>query len=188
MPPFGHRRGFNVAKHGNDRSTPKAVNDFVGLFIHSGLILGAPSAMSQEQNSGTPSDMENTIPEMNWNQRLTMARNNLGITKSAFSRLVGVSTATTADWESETIKMIDGRNLVKVAEVLKITPEWLMTGRGGGQDARAVEMEFSWVYRHATDKGREFLQVAIAGAKAAYMEDLPVMAELKSVKKDGKKA
>ena len=186
MPPFGHGRGFNVAEHGNDRSTPKAVNDFVGLFIH-GLILGAPSAMSQEENSGTPSELENTIPEMNWNQRLTLARNTLGITKSAFSRLVGVSTATTADWESETIKSIDGRNLVKVAEVLKITPEWLMTGKGG-QDARAVELEFSWVYRHATDKGREFLQVAIAGAKAAYMEDLPVVADLKSVKKNGKKA
>lgn len=116
-----------------------------------------------------------------------MARTNLGITKSAFSRLVGVSTATTTDWESGTIKMIDGRNLVKAAEVLKVTPEWLMTGKGG-QDDRAVEVEFSWVYRHATDRGRSYLRDAIGGARAAYMENLPVITSLKIIEKDEKKA
>jgi hypothetical protein len=61
-----------------------------------------------------------------------------------------------------------------------------MTGKGG-QDAHAVEIEFSWVYRHATDKGREFLQNAIGGVRAAYMENILVVAPLKAVKKGGEK-
>lgn len=113
--------------------------------------------------------MQNTIEGMTWNERITIARDLLGIKKSEFSRRVGVSTATTADWESGTIKMIDGRNLVKAAEVLKVTPEWIMTGKGG-QDATSAEMEFSWVYRHVSDRGRDYLRDSVAGAKAIYLE------------------
>lgn len=116
-----------------------------------------------------PSAKQNTIPVMNWNERITIARNHLAITKSEFSRRVGVSTATTTDWESGKIRMIDGRNLVKAAEVLKVTPEWIMTGRGG-KDASAAEIEFTWVYRHVSDRGRDYLRDSVAGAKAVYLE------------------
>lgn len=65
---------------------------------------------------------------MKWNERLKLAREKRGLNKSQMSRLVGVSSATTTDWESGSIKMIDGEHLVKVASVLKVTPEWLIGG------------------------------------------------------------
>lgn len=66
---------------------------------------------------------------MNWNQRITERRGALGLTKAAFSRLVGVSGATVTDWESGEIKNLAGENLVKVATVLKVSPEWLLSGK-----------------------------------------------------------
>lgn len=68
---------------------------------------------------------------MNWNQRITERRKALEYSKAAFSRLVGVSGATVTDWESGVIKTLAGENLLKVAAVLKVTPEWLLTGKGG---------------------------------------------------------
>ena len=103
---------------------------------------------------------------MNWNERITIAREALGIKKAEFSRRVGVSTATTADWETGVIKMIDGLNLVKAAQVLKVSPEWLMTGEG---DDPAVA-EFARIYARATDAGREFLKNAVQIAEQMYMQ------------------
>lgn len=67
---------------------------------------------------------------MNWNRRITERRAALGYSKAAFSRLVGVSGATVTDWESGVIKNLAGENLIKVASVLKVSPEWLLSGKG----------------------------------------------------------
>lgn len=110
---------------------------------------------------------------MSWNKRITLARERLGINKSEFSRRVGVSTATTTDWESGTIKMIDGKNLVKVASVLKVTPEWVMTGFGVNESKdenfNAVMAEFAWVYTHATERGRAVLDSALTITKQQFL-------------------
>lgn len=45
-----------------------------------------------------------------------------------------------------------------------------------------IVAEFAWVYRNATPKGREFLRIAIGGARAAYLENKPV--QLSIVKND----
>lgn len=66
---------------------------------------------------------------MNWNRRITQRRVALGYTKAAFSRLVGVSGATVTDWENGVIKHLAGENLIKVATALKVTPEWLLSGK-----------------------------------------------------------
>jgi transcriptional regulator with XRE-family HTH domain len=71
---------------------------------------------------------ELNLYNMKWNERLKLAREKRGLNKSQMSRLVGVSKATTTYWESGSTKMIDGEHLVKVASVLKITPEWLIGG------------------------------------------------------------
>lgn len=65
---------------------------------------------------------------MNWNQRLTQAREAKGIKKSAFAKLVGVSAPAVTDWENGTTKMIEGANLVKVCAALEVSPEWLLHG------------------------------------------------------------
>lgn len=52
----------------------------------------------------------------------------------------------------------------------------------GADESDPVVAEFAWVYRNATPKGREFLQIAIGGARAAYLENRPV--QLSIVKND----
>ena len=108
---------------------------------------------------------------MNWNRRITIAREKQGINKSEFARRVGVSTATTADWESGTIKMIDGRNLVKVSAVLNVRPEWLMNGSGlmdAEDEEGAVVREFDRIYRSVTTEGQSFLKGSLAAAESAF--------------------
>lgn len=120
-----------------------------------------------------PSISPTKIDRMGWNKRITIARTRLGINKSEFSRRVGVSTATTTDWESGQIKMIDGSNLVKVAAVLNVTPEWIMTGfgpRDASDDAfNAAVAEFAWVYSHATEQGRAVLGTAILTTRQHFI-------------------
>lgn len=125
----------------------------------------------QAQNDGMASDTPNTIPEMRWNERITIARTRVGINKSEFARRAGVSTATTADWETGNIKMIDGRNLVKIAAILKVSPEWIMNGSGQpGEDEEAIR-EFAAVYRNATPEGRDYLRSTIQAVGKKQEQD-----------------
>lgn len=68
---------------------------------------------------------------MNWNSRITERREALGLKKAALARQVGVSGATVTDWESGVIKNLAGENLIKVSAALKVSPEWLLSGKGG---------------------------------------------------------
>lgn len=136
-------------------------------------ILGAPRMSCQ----GIPSVLLNNIHGMNWNERISAARTKLGINKSEFARRVGVSTATTADWETGTIKMIDGKNLVKVASVLNVSPEWIITGAGsmdsadGDNDMVGAVNLFVNTYRHTTDEGRKYLLGSITAVRAAFVSE-----------------
>ncbi|UGQ45094.1 XRE family transcriptional regulator [Massilia endophytica] len=65
---------------------------------------------------------------MDWHRRLTQAREAMGLRKSAFAKLIGVSPPTVTDWENGETKMIEGANLVRVCSALNITPEWLLHG------------------------------------------------------------
>lgn len=116
---------------------------------------------------------------MRWNERITIAREALGIKKAEFARRVGVSTATTADWESGKIKMIDGEHLVKVAKVLKVTPEWVMTGFGSREaDTHSIVAEFAWLYHNTTDEGKSFLCNAVKAAGKAFVREDRRVAQL----------
>jgi phage repressor protein C with HTH and peptisase S24 domain len=68
-----------------------------------------------------------------WKQRLREARLAKGLSKTAFARAVGVSNPTATDWEKSTqsggIGEITGPRLIKICEVLGITPAWLYHGR-----------------------------------------------------------
>ncbi len=63
-----------------------------------------------------------------WNQRLTAAREQKGLSKTAFWRLVGVSSATATNWENGIVQSIKGEHLVNVCRVLGVTEDWLLNG------------------------------------------------------------
>lgn len=60
-----------------------------------------------------------------WGSNIKRCREALGLTRSQFAAQVGVSPATASDWESGEIKNIEGRNLVRAAQVLRVSAESL---------------------------------------------------------------
>ena len=65
---------------------------------------------------------------MSWNIRLQNTRVDRGLNKAELARRVGVSAPTVTDWESGKIQNIESNNLQKVAKVLGVTVEFLLTG------------------------------------------------------------
>lgn len=52
------------------------------------------------------------------------------ITQAALARACGISPPSVNDWLSGKTKAIEGENLLRAAEMLKVSPMWLATGRG----------------------------------------------------------
>ena len=97
-----------------------------------GAILGPPKIRCQ----GPPKSFFVRLASVKtWNKRITERRTALTISKAEFARRVGVSGATVTDWENGVIKTIGGQRLLKAAEVLKVSPEWLLSGRGEPEPA-----------------------------------------------------
>lgn len=111
-----------------------------------------------------------------WKKRLTLVRTAKFPKKVDFARAVNVSTATTTDWEKTIadggIKELSGLNLVKICNVLGITPNWLLHGTipeipedqpfselAGVQWVSDDEAELLKLYRSADFEGRRLLRV-----------------------------
>lgn len=111
-----------------------------------------------------------------WYARLKKKREAAGLTKAQFSREVGVSSPTVTDWENGVMRP-KGDNLLKIARVLKTTPEWIMSGRG--EDEKDYpEPEISEPERLLLDKWAQLLpsqqqeMLAVITEKAAYAESI----------------
>jgi phage repressor protein C with HTH and peptisase S24 domain len=64
------------------------------------------------------------------------------ISQAALARACGITPPSVNDWLSGKTKAIEGENLLHAAELLKVTPMWLATGRGAmRKDADVVDVE-----------------------------------------------
>lgn len=66
----------------------------------------------------------------NWNQRIAEARTARGMTKAELARACKVAPPTVTDWENGGIKTLESSNMLKICEVLRIDPWWLVLGKG----------------------------------------------------------
>ena len=90
-------------------------------------ILGIPNYLCQ----GLPNFNGVRLAYMKtWHDRLKFAREQAGIKADALADKVGVTSASVSDWESGETKKIEGENLIKVCDFLKINPHWLLFGKG----------------------------------------------------------
>lgn len=61
------------------------------------------------------------------------------LTQAALARACGIKQPSINDWFSGRTKRITGKNLLRAAEYLKVTPEWLATGKGRRERTSNVE-------------------------------------------------
>ncbi|AQG98569.1 hypothetical protein A9R05_06775 [Burkholderia sp. KK1] len=64
----------------------------------------------------------------NWNKRIAIRRQEVGLSKSEFARRCEVSAPTVNDWENGDIKKLEASNLLKICQVLDVDPWWMMFG------------------------------------------------------------
>lgn len=90
---------------------------------------------------GPSKEERNSQREKSWSDRLVYAFGMSKLNRSQFGKLVGVSAPTVHDWMHGKIKMIAGDHLIRVCQVLRINPFWLITGQGEmmADDRRAGE-------------------------------------------------
>lgn len=67
---------------------------------------------------------------MELKDRMAKAISESGVKKSELAARLGISPSAITQWVNGSTTSIDGENLVKAAEVLKVNPTWLATGRG----------------------------------------------------------
>lgn len=72
--------------------------------------------------------------------RITEERNRLGISKAELARRLRVTSATVGQWEAGEIKTISGENLLALAKALRVTPDWLLKGRGQKSPSAGVAL------------------------------------------------
>ena len=65
----------------------------------------------------------------NWNHRITEARTARGMSKAELARECHVSSPTVTEWESGGIKNLDAANMLRICDVLRIDPWWLVLGK-----------------------------------------------------------
>lgn len=92
---------------------------------------------------------------MTWHKRLTEAREKAQLKKIEFAALLGVSTATTTDWENGETKKLMAENLLGICDVLKISPYWLM--RGTEPELTNEIIELIDCYKKSNKDGKEFI-------------------------------
>lgn len=87
----------------------------------------------------------------NFNERSKERRSALGLTQLQLAKKVGVSSVTISQWESGDYSP-KGKNLYKLAEALKCSPDWLLYGKeigtqniSPGPDIKGFFPLISWV-------------------------------------------
>lgn len=92
--------------------------------------------------------------------RIRAARQARGLTQEGLAREVGVSRSAVAQWETDRSGQVGG-NLARIAAVLGVAVEYLLTGAGspdGGPMAEnGTELALLRLYRACTDDDRAFL-------------------------------
>lgn len=67
----------------------------------------------------------NIMSQMDFAQRVTMARHRVGMTMAQAAELIGCSRPLLAQWESGRSKSLGGKYLLGAARAYKVNPEWL---------------------------------------------------------------
>ena len=86
--------------------------------------------MKDNIQSSILDDKSHRIYTMKFSERLILAREHSGFSKSELARACGISKQAIGQMESESTKQPTPENLFKIAKATGVNPEWLATGKG----------------------------------------------------------
>lgn len=72
---------------------------------------------------------------------LAVRRTELGLTQKEIAEMIGVSEATVSRWESGAIANMRRDKIKRYAEILKVSPIFIMTGKDDGDDSNDSSSE-----------------------------------------------
>lgn len=98
---------------------------------------------------------------MTWNTRLKQAREKAGMSKAELARRIQVSAPTMGDWESGEIVRIDAENLFRVAEELRVSPEWILFGTPAKGTANKEAAAVAAAFERLTDQAQKNAVIAM---------------------------
>lgn len=93
-------------------------------------------------------------------QRIRDLRVGRKLTQEQLAKAIGITQASMTDLETGKSKSPASQTLTKLARVLEVDPEWLMTGKGAQQPIASLsetEAELLLVYRALSAEGREYV-------------------------------
>lgn len=100
--------------------------------------------------------------------RLAWALEARAVGKSELARAAGVAPSAVTQWLNGDTKTLKAESLLRVAQKLRITPEWLLHGKGSrdyvSADAQAVGAIYESLPPSLADEGFAFLRYLIARA------------------------
>lgn len=80
---------------------------------------------------------------MGFANRLQWARERAGVTQREIAEHCGISSRTVSAWETGKADDILGENLYCVADFLRVSPRWLVTGKGTADDPDELRSEMA---------------------------------------------
>jgi transcriptional regulator with XRE-family HTH domain len=109
-------------------------------------------------------------------ERITQARKLAGIKyKVDLARKVGVSAPTVTEWESGEIHELKADNLHRLAKVLCVRPEWILSGREPMRPGGLVQGVRELDYTNGTELPGDFIiqsYIAASGARRLLVDVL----------------
>lgn len=104
-------------------------------------------------------------------QRIKRAREGAGLGKAEMARLLGRSPSVVTQWESESTKALKAENLIGVARLTGVRPEWLESGEGpmrseSGQPG-VTSGEMGRYVGNITDKAPSLVRVPLISSTEA---------------------
>ena len=136
------------------------------VVVHAAQSKACLSAMS----IGTPKPSQATICPMSIGKRVSDLRKAAGLSPAELSRRVGIRQPSLWELENGITKMPKGSTLMKLSQVLGVSPDWLQTGKG--QPFRIAlsgdaEGELVSIYRTLPESAQHALLAAARGIAEA---------------------
>lgn len=101
---------------------------------------------------------------MNWNDRLTIARDRAGVTDTDIARALKVSNPTVNGWMTGKTKNIEARFLLPLSQFLNVSPFWVIFGDNSDyefeqlstiEQIKAIDaIRLISAFAHTDDEGR----------------------------------